>query len=71
MVDKTSFRVYYIHTMKATILTALTLILTACSTSPVSFGTWDPRCQLRQYCPYTDPPPAIRTEALRSTQSQY
>ena len=70
MVDKTSLRVYYIHTMKAIILTVLAAMTTACSTlttvSPVSFGSWDPRCQPRQYCPYTDPPPAIRTEQLRS-----
>ena len=69
MVDKTSSRVYYIHTMKATILTALTLVITGCSTvgtiAPLSYGNWDPRCTPRQYCPYTDPPPAIRTEALR------
>lgn len=72
MVDKTSFRVYYIHTMKATILTLLVVVstlTTACSTvgtiSPLSYGSWDPRCTPRQYCPYTDPPAAIRTEPLR------
>ena len=30
----------------------------------------DPRCQARQYCAYTDAPPAIRTEALRSGSYQ-
>ena len=46
-----------------------TILLTACNTlstvAPLSYGSWDPRCTPRQYCPYTDPPPAIRTEQLR------
>lgn len=30
----------------------------------------DPRCHARQYCAYTDPPAAIRTEVLRSGSYQ-
>jgi hypothetical protein len=29
----------------------------------------DPRCQLNQWCPYTDPPVAIRTEVIRYSGS--
>ena len=29
----------------------------------------DPRCQLNQFCPYTDRPSAIRTEAIRNSGS--
>jgi len=61
------------YTMKAIIticIAAAALALTACSTvntvAPMRAFGWDPRCQPRQYCPYTDPPPAIRTEQLRS-----
>ena len=56
--------------MKAIILTILAVLTTGCGTvdtvSPLRGFGWDPRCQPRQYCPYTDPPPAIRTEQLRS-----
>ena len=47
----------------------VTVLLSACGTvstvAPLSYGNWDPRCTPRQYCPYTDPPAAIRTEPLR------
>ena len=42
-----------------------TVVLSGCSTV-VDFVARDPRCQPRQYCIYTDPPPAIRTTVLRN-----
>ena len=50
-------------------LLTLTTALTACSGLPRIVAT-DPRCQPRQYCPYTDPPSPIRTEALRYDRPQ-
>ena len=41
-------------------------VMTSGCASMSSIVTVDPRCQARQYCPYTDPPPAVRTEVLRS-----
>jgi hypothetical protein len=41
------------------------IVLSGCSTV-VDFVARDPRCQPRQYCIYTDPPPAIRTTVLRN-----
>lgn len=55
-----------LYTLLAVISTLLSGCTSVYTVSPMhSFG-WDPRCQPRQYCPYTDPPPAIRTEQLRS-----
>ena len=48
------------------------LLCTGCSHSIDMLTTayiHDPRCQPRQYCPYTDPPSPIRTEVLRSGSS--
>jgi hypothetical protein len=43
----------------------LSLVLSGCA-SIDSFIAKDPRCQPRQYCIYTDPPPPIRTTVLRN-----
>jgi hypothetical protein len=47
------------------LLTLLLVLLCGCS-SVYRVSALDPRCQWNQYCPYTDPPPAIRTSVLRS-----
>jgi hypothetical protein len=54
------------------LLCLLTLItaLTACSGVP-TISVKDPRCSWNQYCPYTDPPSAIRTEVLRPSWEEY
>ena len=41
-------------------------LLSACSSIAPTVFPKDPRCQPRQYCPYTDPPAAVRTDVLRS-----
>jgi len=51
------------------LLTLLLIILTTgCSTVYTNVVPRDPRCQPRQYCPYTDPPAAVRTEPIRNQQ---
>jgi hypothetical protein len=70
MVDKTKVRAYTVYTMKliTTIAAIATILLTGCATvGSVVFK--DPRCQPRQYCPYTDAPPAIRSEPVRSSNT--
>jgi hypothetical protein len=42
-------------------VTSLCLLSSACTVITV-----DPRCQVGQYCAYTDPPAPIRTQVLRS-----
>jgi hypothetical protein len=49
----------------AYILLTLLLILICTGCSIGSYVYQDPRCQPRQYCPYTDAPAPIRTEVLR------
>jgi hypothetical protein len=53
-------------------LLTLTTVLTGCSGIP-TIAMKDTRCQWNQYCPYTDPPSAIRTEPIRynSVTPQY
>lgn len=55
--------------MKAIVLTIAAILgstlLSGCTT--VDLVWKDPRCQYRQHCIYTDPPPAIRTEPIRSS----
>ena len=63
--------------MKANLYTVLILllclllavVLAGCG-SIQSYAYADPRCQPRQYCPYTDAPAPVRTEALRSNSVQ-
>lgn len=43
----------------------LVLVCSGCSTISNMVAS-DPRCQPRQYCPYTDPPSPIRTEVIRN-----
>jgi starvation-inducible outer membrane lipoprotein len=47
-------------------LLTLSTVLTACSMVPTIVQK-DPRCTWNQHCPYTDAPPAIRTEPIRYT----
>lgn len=49
----------------------LILVCSGCSTVTNTVATayiHDPRCQPRQWCPYTDPPAPVRTEVLRNQQ---
>ena len=55
----------------AYILLTLLLILICSGCTAVNVLATDPRCQARQYCPYTDAPPAIRTEVIRSGPVYY
>ena len=66
MVDKTNLRVYTMYTMKAITILIAALLLTACS----GIVYKDPRCQINQYCAYTDPPPPIRTWPLRTAMPE-
>lgn len=65
MVDKTNSRAYTTYTMKLILSLLAITLCSGCSTVDIVFK--DPRCQYRQYCPYTDPPPAIRTEPIRTS----
>jgi hypothetical protein len=51
-----------IYTMKTLLILALLTLATGCTVA-----VKDTRCTWNQYCPYTDAPPAIRTEPIRST----
>ena len=53
----------------AYIVLTLLLILVCSGCSSMNIIATDSRCVPRQYCPYTDPPPAIRREAIRSSGS--
>jgi hypothetical protein len=70
VVDKTIQRCYNSYMMRkfilAYILLTLLLVLLCSGCSSVNVLVTDSRCVPRQYCAYTDPPPAIRREALRS-----
>ena len=53
------------------LLAILYAILCSGCSSAYRVAALDPRCQARQYCVYTDPPPAVRTTVLRPDSNGY